>query len=292
MGRIEEMAGQLEIVVDLDCQTGECPVWNPVDKMLYWADIPRGKMYRYDPATGCHEEVFQGKQLGALIVQEDGSILQFLEDGVVQIWREDGIEVSCAGIAFEKGNRFNDAIADPHGRALAGTMPNGSRPARLYRFDLDGTPRVLLDDVEQSNGMAFNHDGSILYHTDTKRKTITKYRYGEILEEPRALVSLSDGDAVPDGLTIDEEGCLWSAHWGGSRLVRYSPNGQEIGRVEFPVRKVSSAAFGGKDYQDLYVTTAGGEDRNTNGPLAGALFRITLGVAGMPRYASRLGERQ
>ena len=78
----------------------------------------------------------------------------------------------------------------------------------------------------------------------------------------------------------------------GSRIVRYSRDGKELSRVEFPARNVSSAAFGGKNYEDLYVTTAGGDDRNANGPLAGALFRLKPAVAGVPRYASRIGVKR
>lgn len=281
----------MEIVADFACQTGECPVWHPLENALYWSDIPRGKMYRYDPAFLRSEEVFSGDQLGALIVQDDGSILQFLEEGRVQIWRNGAIEIVSEHIAGEEGTRFNDAVADARGRALAGTMPSPNGKARLFRFDLDGRATVLLDDVGQANGIAFGSDGSKLYFTDTKRGTITCYDYdlerGE-LSNPHVVVTVEEEDSVPDGLALNAEGDLLSARWGGGCFVRYSVEGIEIERIQVPARQVSSLAFGGSDFRDLYITTAGGHERDQRGPSAGALFRTRVDQPGCHAYLSQI----
>jgi D-xylonolactonase len=124
--------------------------------------------------------------------------------------------------------------------------------------------------------MEFQAGGSVLYHTDTKAKTISRFLYDLVLGalgKPEVVVKIDDGDAVPDGLIIDADGTLLSAQWGGGRIACFSPGGLERPSIKLPCRQVASLAFGGADYGDLYVTTAGGNDRKRNGSSAGALFR-------------------
>jgi sugar lactone lactonase YvrE len=245
-------------------------------------------MFRYDPATGKSEQVFEGSQVGGLVVQEDGSILQLMQEGRVQIWRGGKVTTVCESIEAERETRFNDATADPSGQVLAGTMPDPQGRARLYRFDLQGKPKLLLDDVGQSNGMAFTLDRQSLFHTDTKRKQIRRYRYGEALSDGEVIVTVSQDEVVPDGLTMDSKGTLLSAQWGGSCVACYRQDGSSIGKIPLPTPQVSSVAFGGEDYSELYVTTAGGQDRAKYGPEAGALFRVKATVTGIQPLLSRI----
>jgi D-xylonolactonase len=249
-------------------------------------------MFRFEPDTGKAELVYEsGAQLGGLTVQQDGSLLQFLEEGNVQIWRQGRVETVCEGIDREAGNRFNDAATDLLGRVLAGTMPGKDGSARLYRFDHDGSPTLLLDGLGQSNGMEFARGGDALYHTDTKRKTIARYAYdqgtGEV-SDPETLITVRDPNAVPDGLIVDDKGYLLSAQWGASRVARYDAEGREVGEFRLPTPQVASLAFGGGGYADLYVTTAGGNQRDRYGPGAGALFRFSGQVRGCGPTLSRV----
>jgi len=102
-------------------------------------------------------------------------------------------------------------------------------------------------------------------------------------------VQTAENEGVPDGMTVDAEGYVWSARWDGGCLVRYAPDGTEERRIHFPAKKVSSVIFGGEDYTDMYVTTAGGNNKAEEGEGAGALFRINLGIKGVPEFASRIG---
>ena len=104
-----------------------------------------------------------------------------------------------------------------------------------------------------------------------------------------AQVPRTEGEGHPDGMTVDAEGYVWSARWDGYCLVRYAPDGREVGRITFPTKKVSCPVYGGADYRDLYVTTAGGQDKAENGEGAGALFRVRPGVRGVPEFRSRVG---
>ena len=143
----------------------------------------------------------------------------------------------------------------------------------------------VLTDVGISNGMGHTPDRKGLYYTDTENMTIDIFDYDEDtgdISNRRVFVDTADEEGKPDGMTVDAEGYVWSARWDGSALIRYAPTGVEDRRIHFPIAKVSSATFGGEGYSDIYVTTAGGNDKAAEGEQAGALFRVTPGVRGVP----------
>lgn len=283
-----------ELIADYGCETGEGPLWHAAEGRLYWIDIPRARLFRYEPATGRHEEVYRGEPgqaIGGYTIQADGALLLFGERGSVRRWREGEVTTVVEEIAEERGSRFNDVIADPAGRVLCGTMPDGARPGRLWRLDLDGSLDVVLEDAGLSNGMGFTPDLSGLYHTDSDKGTIRRYGYDPGsggLSGGNLIVSVPASEGLPDGMTVDEAGDLWSARWDGGALVRYRADGRERGRFAFPARKVSSVAFGGPEYDEAYLTTAGGGEKASEGAGAGALFRLRPGVRGRPPFLSRV----
>jgi D-xylono/L-arabinono-1,4-lactonase len=281
-----------EMVADYACQTGEGPLWHPDEKRLYWVDIPNGKMFWYDPATGAHEQCYEGEPIGGITLQADGALLLFMARGAVKTWRGGELETVISEMSDERESRFNDVIAAPDGGVFCGTMPTPDRLGRLYRLETDGTIVKLLDGIGCSNGMGFTPERKRMYYTDSPARAIYLFDYeeesGEISNQ-RVFVRVPEDEGSPDGMTVDAEGCVWSARWGGSCLVRYTPEGEEQQRVSFPVKKVSCITFGGEEYADAYVTTAGGNDKAAEGALAGALFRVRLGVSGVPEFRSRIG---
>lgn len=282
---------QPELIADYNCACGEGPLWHPTEKRVYWVDIPAGRLFRYSPETGAHEQCYQECAIGGFTVQADGRLLLFMDKGAVKLWGDDGVETVIEGIADEYNSRFNDVIADPTGRVFCGTMASPGRLGRLYRLDLDGSLHQVLDGIGCSNGLGFTPDRTGMYYTDSPEHEIYLFDYDEAtgaISNRRVFVK-TQGDGVPDGMTVDAEGYVWSARWDGSCLVRYAPDGSEDRRVDFPALKVSSVIFGGEDYTDMYVTTAGGNDKAANGPGAGALFRINLGIRGLPEFPSRIG---
>ncbi|MCH8826473.1 MAG: SMP-30/gluconolactonase/LRE family protein [Chloroflexi bacterium] len=282
---------QPELIADYQCKVGEGPMWHPLEKCVYWVDIPTGRMFRYDPATQDHRLFFEGPHIGGFTVQADGALLLFLEKGAIAILRNGALQYILDEIPAERETRFNDVIADPAGRVFCGTMPAPDHPSSLYRLDTDGSIRQVLGDIGISNGMGFTPDEKQMYYTDSPTHNIYLFDYeaktGE-LSNQRVFVSTGDNDGIPDGMTVDAEGFVWSARWDGSSLVRYAPDGSQDRRVWFPARKVSSVVFGGEDMTDMYVTTAGGEDKDGEGPGAGGLYRINLGIKGRPEYLSRV----
>lgn len=282
----------MELIADYQCITGENPLWHPDEGRLYWVDIPTGRLFRYDPRTAHHEQCLEGEPIGGFTIQADGALLLFMARGAVRIWREGFVKTILEEIPEERATRFNDVIADPEGRVFCGTMPTPERLGRLYRLDPDGHLTLLLEDIGCSNGLGFTPDRKGLYYTDSRRHVIYLFDYDQAtgaISNQRIFVRTPEGEGVPDGLTVDAEGYVWSARWDGSALYRYAPDGREVLRIPFPAKKVSCPTFGGEDYGDLYVTTAGGRNKADEGPGAGALFRLRLGVKGVPEFRSRIG---
>ncbi len=281
-----------ELIADYACATGENPLWHPDEERVYWTDIPTGRLFRYDPATGHHEMCYQGPSVGGFTIQADGKLLLFMAKGAIRVWHDGFHDTIVPEIPEERESRFNDVIADPAGRVFCGTMPTPDRLGRLYRLDTDGSLEVVVENVGTSNGMGFTPDLEHMYYTDTRQRTIYLFDYdggtGEISNQ-RVFTVVPENEGGPDGLTVDAEGHVWSARWGGYCVVRYDPEGGVVKRLDFPVPKVSCPTFGGPDYTDMYVTTAGGNNKPDEGQEAGALFRVDPGVKGVPEFRSRVG---
>jgi D-xylono/L-arabinono-1,4-lactonase len=291
---MERVTPRLQIVADYGCYIGENPLWHPLEQKIYWCDIATGRLFRFDPISGEHENCYEGDVIGGFTIQRDGSLLLFMAEGAIRTWRSGEVTTIVEGIEEECGSRFNDVIADPCGRVFCGTTPTANRAGRLYRLDRDGTLSVAVEGIGRSNGLAFSRDRLHLYYTDSNAREIYLFDYDErsgALANRRIFAATSESDGVPDGATLDASGCLWSAQWDGGCVIRYAADGEEERRVVFPVRKISSLTFGGSDYSDIYVTSAGGDDKTNEGAHAGCLFRLNLGIQGVPEYFSRIGRQ-
>lgn len=276
-----------ELVVDAQCEIGEGPLWHPVEHRIYWTDIPRGRMFRYDPAGRHHEQFYQGDVVGGFTIQADGSLLLFMEKGAIRAWKDGMLSTIFEGYPEDRETRFNDVIADPEGRVFCGTLSSRGRPARLYRLDRDGSLDLVLDDVGLSNGMGFSLDRKTLYYTDSTARKIYSFDYDDDtghLTNKTVFLQTDPDDGVPDGLTVDSEGHVWSAYHGGGCIARYTPDGKETRRIALPTKQVTSLTFGGVDHTDIYVTSAGGGTAE----YAGALFRIDCGIRGVTEFSSRV----
>jgi D-xylonolactonase len=150
---------------------------------------------------------------------------------------------------------------------------------------------MVFKEVGLPNGMGFTPDQRQLYHTDTPRRHIYRSDYNRetgALTNTQTFVVVPEDVGNPDGMTVDRDGNVWAAIFGGSCLVHFASDGSEQQRIQLPANNVTSVAFAGDDYSDMYVTTAGGEDKTSNGEGAGALFRFRLGVRGVPEFRSRV----
>lgn len=287
-------APELELIADYACETGENPLWHPQQRQLYWTDIPAGRLFRYDPVSSGHEPIYKGRPVGGFTFQTDGGLLLFRDCGNVALWRGDDCIDIITEIPEERESRFNDVIADPAGRVFCGTMSSQHSKGRLYRLDVDGRITPILESIGCSNGMGFSPDLRTFYYTDSLAGEIYAFAYSietGVLTDRRVFAAIPNTEGLPDGLTVDREGYVWSALWDGYGLIRFSPAGEVVSRVPFPTRKVSSLTFGGEDLKDVYVTTAGGQTKSVDGDCAGALFRFRAEVAGMVEFFSRIESR-
>ncbi len=189
-----------------------------------------------------------------------------------------------------ENRRFNDGKCDPQGRFWAGTLALDATPGMgcLYCLSVDGNVRLVEDGFHICNGLGWSPDGKKFYLTDSGNRVIYQYDFdaatGDV-HNKRTFVQLGEDDGVPDGLAIDEEGCLWSAIWDGWRVVRFDPDGVVDRVVEVPVPRPTSCAFGGTDLKTLFITSARirlSAVQLAGAPLSGSVFALDAAVAGAP----------
>lgn len=276
------------------CEVGEGSLWHEQEGMLYWIDVSRGDVYRRRPEAAVDDfERYQlglGK-IGGMVLTRDGSLLLFAAQGKVWRWRPGKTPVLQTELPAAADTRFNDVIADPAGRVYCGVAPvapggNGS----LWRMEADGS-FVCLEPVTAGmpNGMGFSPDLCHFYFTVTPERTIYRYGYDRTtgaLSDRTALIKVSAEEGFPDGMTVDADGCIWSAQWNGSRLVRYSAAGEKLQEFRFAPVKVSCVTFGGKDHTEMFVTTANHpwNDGDFENGCAGAVFRWQSPFRGRPEF--------
>ena len=287
------MAAAVELALDAHAELGEGPSWDPATRRLIWVDITADLVHRFDPASGEDERFEVGQPVGAAVPTSDGRLALAVSDGFAFLDPATGAVERIADVEVDLADTMmNDGKCDPAGRLWAGTKDaNGSRPlGSLYRLGADRRPERMLTGLTVSNGLGWSPDRATMYFIDSPTQRIDTFDFdldgGEIANR-RTLVEIPKAWGLPDGMTVDADGFLWVAFWGGSAVRRFDPTGAVASLVEFPVSQVTSCAFGGQDLSDLYVTSARdglSEDRLAEEPLAGALFRLHPGVRGQPPH--------
>ncbi len=277
-----------------DAIVGESPVWCAATKVLYWVDIRRQKVQRFDPATGINEFVKIDDIVTSVNRRKNGGAILTLRNEFAFFDWESGAVTRLGNPEPDRtGNRFNEARCDARGRLWAGTMGDRDWQAptgALYRFQGEGPATLERDTVIGANGTAWSPDSRTMYHTESFRYAIFAYDFdlerGEIANRRVFLQLDPDGGEFPDGMTVDAEGFIWSAHVGRGRIGRYDPAGHLEREVQLPVTRGTSCKFGGEDYRTLFITTAQEtltpEQIAKDEPLAGSLFACEPGVTGLP----------
>lgn len=229
---------KIEMVVDCACKTGEKPLWHPDEERLYWVDIPRGRLFRFDPTAGSYELCYRSDSaIGGYSIQEDGSLLLFQDRGAVNIWRNGRVIPVIRDASTDADGLFNDVIADPEGRVFCGMRGDSQRAGRLYRLDADGQLAKILDNVGEPNGMGFTCDLKGFYFTDSLVGIIYIFDYDRTsgsISRQREFIRVPKKDGVPDGMTVDAGGHVWSAVYGGGYVVRYAPRRNRGDEVQLP----------------------------------------------------------
>lgn len=280
-------------VLDLKAALGECPLWSVAEQVLYFVDIKRCCIHRFDPATGKQATMELPEEVGCIGLAEGGGFIAGLRSG---LWLIDADGKPLRKLADNPEDqaisRFNDGGVDPAGRFIAGTVDETREKgiASLYRYDSRGLKR-LAGELLTSNGVAFSPDGKRLYHSDTLRYTLYAYDYdpatGEAMNRQVFARFGSETDkGRPDGGAIDAEGCYWTALFEGGRVQRYAPDGTLLAEYPVPAKCPTMIAFGGPDLKTLYCTSASigrADEELAEYPFSGALFTMRTDVAGLAR---------
>jgi len=285
---------QVRQVGEIINRLGEGPVWCPQQQALFWVDISSPAVHRYRPDTGAVATWSMPEYVGSLALC-DGGVLVALASAMTVFNPAAGAFKAVAQAKHATPDlRFNDGKCDRQGRFWVGSMTTGDRApvGKLYRLDADGTFTAVLERITIPNSLCWSPDGRTMYFADSMERTIWAFPYdpatGNIGE--RRVFAKSEATEVPDGATVDADGYVWSARYGGGRVVRHAPDGRIDRVIELPAKQITSCAFGGPELATLYITTASQRmtaEQRTAEPLAGALFAFEPGVRGLPepRYA-------
>ncbi|MFD2700052.1 SMP-30/gluconolactonase/LRE family protein [Paenibacillus shunpengii] len=285
---------EVELVIDAKARLAEGPSWDAEEKRLYWVDIEGYKLHIYDPSSGRDTVHEVGQHIGAVVPYDRDRVMVALKSGFHRYDLASGkLTLLHNPESHRDDNRFNDGKCDPNGRFWAGTMSltDKKNQGALYCLMNDGQIKTVLTEVSLSNGLGFSPDHKKMYYIDTPTGRIDQFDFdldtGEISNRV-TLFSLPEGTGFPDGLTVDAEGMIWVAHYGGSQVSRWDPNtGSLIQHIEVPASNVTSCCFGGEELDELYITTARNglkEEQLLKTPHAGGVFRVKPGVKGQPTY--------
>lgn len=281
----------VELVLDASAELGEGPRWDARGQRLFWVDIMAGRVHAFRPSTGECRHVDVGRPVGALACARDGSVVLAVAGGFARLdWESGQIAMLAPTESDRTQNRMNDGACDPAGRFWAGTMAldESSGAGGLYRFDADLSVHTMLGDITISNGIDWSLDGRRMYYVDSPTQRIDVFDFDATtgaITNRRPFVEVPRKAGTPDGLTVDGDGFVWLALWGGAALRRYAPDGTLERTIALPVSHPTSCAFGGAALDELYVTSArrpldaGARARQ---PAAGGLLRLRPGVTGRP----------
>ncbi len=283
------------ILFDARALLGEGAIWDHLLKRLYWVDIEGMCFNVFNPATLENKTYNTEKRIGSVVPINSNAVLVALEDGLAIINLTNGaIEYKCkTQIHLTHNKRFNDGKCDPNGRFWVGTlsMDDIREVSALYCVKDDFTLEEKITGVSISNGIVWNADGSLMYYIDTPTGEIVQYDFegksGHISNK-KLVVKIPEEIGYPDGMTIDIDGMLWVALWDGFGVVKINPfTGQLLQKVDLPVPKVTSCAFGGENLDTLFITTARtqmSEKELEDYPLSGAIFTANVNTKGLPAF--------
>jgi sugar lactone lactonase YvrE len=289
------MSDSLELLTESKAELGEGPSWDSRNNMLYWVDIQGGNVHMYKPDISEDTIIHTGSYVSSVVPRMSGGVLITLQHGFYSL---DLKTQSVTLIREVEGdlvdNRFNDGKCDAYGRFWAGTMSMGglSSKGALYYLSNDHSVTKVLSGVSISNGLGWSPDNGTMYYIDTPTRRVVAFDFdlktGKI-NNKRTSVDFSDQEGNPDGMAVDREGMIWVAHWGGSKVSRWNPlTGKAMDQIIVPAKNVSSCCFGGKNLEELYITTSRtqlGPRALSKYPNSGHLFRAKVEIEGLPTYS-------
>jgi sugar lactone lactonase YvrE len=272
------------------CELGENPLWDAARGQVYWTDIPRGRIYSWNLKSETCATLYEGELVAGITLQADGNLLLFRVQDVVTLCPDSRKVTPLLSFEIPDGGRFNDVIAAPDGSVFCGrlTVPSSTTAGGVWWLHKDGKIEQLWSGTGIPNGMGFTKDLKFLYWTCSSTRTIFRYKYdvqtGTVGD--REVFLKVEGPELPDGLTVDGGGLVFSARWNGFSVAVLDGNAQELGRIALPAERVTSVAAGGDKLDLLFITTAGGNP-DSDVP-EGKLYVGKLARPGKAEFVSKI----
>ncbi len=271
---------------------GEGPLWHTERNSIFWVDIEGKKFFEYnfkDQAVVCRKLDYR---VSFIVQDNDDNLVLGLEGGIAKYNLETETLTWLVNVEKERiKHRCNDGKVDSMGRLWLGTlhMDFEKGAGSLYSLKENLELQKKISSLTIANGLAWSLDNSRLFFIDSPERKVQSFLFDETtghLEFEKDVIHIPESLGTPDGMTIDEEGMLWIAHWGGFGVYRWNPkNGELLTKIEIPVPNVSSCAFGGEDLDHLFITTARqdlSEQELKDYPASGDVFYVKLPVKGKP----------
>lgn len=281
------MAEWRKIDRDVRDTLGEGTLWSAGENAVYWVDILAPALNRLSLDDGAIQRWVMPEPLGWVAERAGGGFIGGFQSGFKQV-SLDPLRITPIGDPEPDlpGSRMNDGKADAGGAIWCGTMDMAEEQdvGALYRLDPDGSWAVMDTGYRVPNGPAFSPCGQWLYHSDTARQQM--YRFARTVDggltDRQPFIRFTEDDGYPDGMTVDAEGHLWVAHWGGGRISRFTPEGQLDRSIALPARQITNICFAGPDLDRMFVSSAaiGMPDSEYDG----AFFEVFPGVRGLPTH--------
>ena len=285
------MSRSVALVADTRCTLGECPRWHAGEGALYFVDMAQKDLHRLNPATGVLKTRTLEQTPACFAFRAGGGFVLGMDTG---FFRLDDMDAPLTPFgpqveAEKPWSRLNDGRTDPLGRFWAGATDRSKQhsDATLYRLGAEGDVTPMAGGGLTLNGCAFSPDGRTIYWSDTPRYVIYAADFDAeagAISDRRVFHTFPDGHGRPDGASVDEEGCYWSALYAGGRVVKLSPSGELLEEVAIPATNLTMPCFGGPDRRTLYMTTAlenTPEDEPQKHPHAGGVFSFRVDVPGL-----------
>ena len=288
------MSLQFDLFSDYSCELGEGPFWDSKRSRLHWVDIIGKKIISQNlDGSNIHALEVDGNP-GCVVLSDDGTMVAGVDNQISSLDGDGNLLRVLADTNEDSRLRFNDGKCDPSGRFWVGSMDRKEKNklGSLYSWNSIEGLVTREQGVTVSNGMGWSPDNSLFYYIDSPTREVSVYDFdlstGSI-NNKRRFIGFSEEDGFPDGMTIDNEGRLWIAFWGGSKIMCVNPDSKAIEEVvSFPVSKITSCAFGGEKMDQLFITSAKVQVNEKDEPMAGKTFVVSLGVKGLPSFNLKL----
>ena len=291
--KVRTLEANVSIASHHSCLLGEGPVWNAALSQIIWVDIINGEIHELSVKNGSMKTIPVNQMIGSLAICKNGNYIAALKKGLAFVDRANGeVKMIEDPLNLKEEIRFNDGKCDPAGRFWVGTMSMSDIKGigEVYMLNKELHPKLKISKTTISNGMAWSRENDSFYFIDTPTMTVTAYDYNNLngdISNPKIVIRVPQEDGSPDGMTIDNEGMLWIAHWDGWQVTRWNPvTGEKLLQIPMPVSRPTCCTFGGDDLTDLYISSAKeglSDDELNQQPDAGKLFVVrNCGYTGMP----------